>query len=81
MSNNETNLLIYLDTNVYARPFDDQTRVTIQAEADALISIIDAVKVGQLRLLSSDILLIEVHQILNEEKRTNVMEYIRHYRK
>ncbi len=76
MPNSQHTLLIYLDTNVYARPFDDQTRSTIQTEADALLTIIQAVKAGQLRLISSDILLFEVHNILNEEKRTKVLEYI-----
>lgn len=69
-------MLIYLDTNVYSRPFDDQTRSTIQAEADALLTIVEAVKAGRLSLLSSDILLFEVHNILNEEKRAKVMGHI-----
>jgi predicted nucleic acid-binding protein len=73
---NQSKWLIYLDTNVYSRPFDDQTRSRIQAEADALLTIIEAVKAGRLCLLSSDILLFEVHNILNEEKRTKVMEYL-----
>jgi predicted nucleic acid-binding protein len=68
---------MYLDTNVYARPFDDQTQSNIQAEADAFLVIIDAVKAQQLSLISSDILLFEGHHILNEEKRTKVLEYIR----
>ncbi len=60
----------------YARPFDDQTQSAIQTEADALLTIIKAVKAEQLRLISSDILLFEVYNILNEEKRTKVLEYI-----
>jgi hypothetical protein len=74
--NSESILLIYLDTNVYSRPFDNQTQSTIQTEADALLTIIEAVKAEQLSLLSSNILLFEVHHIFNEEKRTKVMEYI-----
>ncbi len=73
----EEKLLIYLDTNVYSRPFDDQTQSTIQAEADAFLNIIEAVKVQRLSLISSDILFFEVHNILNEEKQTKVLEYIR----
>jgi len=69
--------LIYLDTNVYARPFDDQNRTTIQAEADAFLTIIEAVNARRLMLLSSDILLFEVHNILSEDKRTKVLEYIK----
>jgi hypothetical protein len=69
-----------LDTNVYSRPFDDQTRSVIQTEADALLTIIEAVKAEQLSLLSSDILFFEVHKILNEEKRTKVLEYLTYAR-
>jgi predicted nucleic acid-binding protein len=62
---------------VYARPFDDQNRSTIQAEADAFLTIIEVVNAKRLRLLSSDILFFEVHNILNEDKRTKVLEYIK----
>ncbi len=40
--------LIYLDTNVYARPFDDQTQLAIQAEANAFLAILAAVKADRL---------------------------------
>jgi hypothetical protein len=48
--------LIYLDTNAYSRPFDDQTQTDIQAEANAFLDIIAEVKRGKLLLLGSDIL-------------------------
>lgn len=76
MPSSQPTLRMYLETNVYSRPFDDQTRSTIQAEADAFLTIIDAVRAGRLSLLSSDILLFEAYHILNEEKRTKVMEYL-----
>jgi predicted nucleic acid-binding protein len=76
VSNNQPPL-IYFDTNVYARPFDDQNRSTIQAEADSFLRLIEAVNSRHLRLLSSDILLFEVYNILNEDKRTKVLEYIK----
>ncbi|MGH9837301.1 MAG: hypothetical protein ACREEM_00780 [Blastocatellia bacterium] len=60
--------LIYLDTNVYARPFDDQTQPAIQGEADAFQIIISAVKAQKLRLLGSDILAFEVAQVLSDDK-------------
>ena len=34
--------LIYLDTNAYSRPFDDQTQIDIQAEANAFLEIMPA---------------------------------------
>lgn len=67
---------IYLDTNVYTRPFDDQTRSTIQEEANAFLEIITNVKSGTLQLLGSDILSFEVANILSEDKRTKVEAHL-----
>jgi hypothetical protein len=52
--------LIYFDTNVYSRPFDDQTKAGIAAEANAFLEIVEAVRAGKLKLVGSDILLFEV---------------------
>lgn len=75
MSNNALTL-IYLDTNVYARPFDDQTQATIQAEANAFLEIMAEVKSGKLLLLGSDILAFEAVNILSEEKSTKVAAHL-----
>ena len=74
IDNNST--LICLDTNVYSRPFDDQTQADIQAEANAFLEIIAEVKNGKLLLLGSDILDFEVHNVLNAEKRTKIEDYL-----
>ena len=68
--------LIYLDTNAYSRPFDDQTQTDIQAEANAFLEIIAEVKNGKLLLLGSDILDFEVPNVLNEEKRIKIENYL-----
>ncbi|PYP82452.1 MAG: hypothetical protein DMF61_26410 [Blastocatellia bacterium AA13] len=68
--------LIYLDTNVYSRPFDDQTPNDIQAEANAFLEIIADVQAKRLALLGSDILDFEVQNILSEEKRAKVKDYL-----
>lgn len=68
--------LIYLDTNVYSRPFDDQTQIDIQEEANAFLEILAEVEANRLTLLSSDILSFEVQNILSEEKRANVKDYL-----
>lgn len=68
--------LIYLDTNAYSRPFDDQTQPDIQAEANAFLEIIVEVKAGKLALLGSDILDFEVQNILSEEKRAKIEDYL-----
>jgi predicted nucleic acid-binding protein len=67
---------IYLDTNVYSRPFDDQVKAGIAAEANAFLEIVDAIKAGNLKLVSSDILLFEVYNILSEDKRAKVESYL-----
>jgi hypothetical protein len=60
-------MLIYLDTNVYSRPFDDQTNEKFQVEANAFLKILAEVKTGTLNLLSSAILKFEVDEALDEE--------------
>ena len=68
--------VVYLDTNVYSRPFDDQTQADIQAEANAFIEIMAEVKKGRLLLLCSDILEFEVNNILSAGKCAKVREYL-----
>lgn len=68
--------LIYLDTNVYSRPFDDQTQIDIQEEANAFLEILAEVEANRLTLLCSDILTFEIQNILGEEKRANVKDYL-----
>lgn len=72
----KTPMLIYLDTNVYSRPFDDQTQFAIQEEANAFLEIIQAVETEDLALICSDILVFEVDNILIEEKRARVRDYL-----
>ncbi|MCI0622694.1 MAG: PIN domain-containing protein [Acidobacteria bacterium] len=67
-------ILIYLDTNVYSRPFDDQTQADIQEEANAFLEIMAEIKAGKLTLLGSDILDFEAHNILSEEKRAKIKD-------
>ncbi len=68
--------LIYLDTNVYARPFDDQGRPGVQEETNAFLEIISEVRAERLALLCSDILMFEVCNILDSEKRAKVEDYL-----
>ena len=45
-----------MDTNVYNRPFDDQTQPRIWLEALALVVILQMVKAGEVELVSSSVL-------------------------
>lgn len=67
---------IYLDTNVYSRPFDDQTQPGIREEANAFLEIVSEIKDKRLALLGSDILAFEVYNILSGAKRTKVKKYL-----
>jgi predicted nucleic acid-binding protein len=69
-------MLVYLDTSVYCRPFDDQTQQRIIEEADAFEGIIDRAKAGAVTLLLSDILVYEVSNILTPQKRVEVEKYL-----
>ena len=73
---NSNSTLIYLDTNVYSRPFDDQTQPDIQEEANAFLEIVREIEAERFALLCSDILEFEVHNILDKEKRAQVEDYL-----
>lgn len=44
---------IYLDTNIYNRPFDDQSQVKIRLETIAIFSILQKIKNKELKLIWS----------------------------
>lgn len=62
-------MTIYLDTNVYNRPFDDLSQERILEEAFAFIEIYSFVVRGTLKCISSDILKFEVHNTSDEVRR------------
>ncbi len=68
--------LIYLDTNVYSRPFDDQTQSDIQEEANAFLEIVREIKAERFTLLCSDILEFEIYNVLDKEKRAQIEDYL-----
>ena len=69
-------MLIYLDTNVYSRPFDNQNKPEIRSEADAFMDIVSEIKSEKFTVLCSDILMFEVYNILSEDKRNKVKSYL-----
>ena len=69
-------VLVYFDTNMYSRLFDDQTQPHIEKEANACLEIIQAIKMKRLILLGSDIVLFEVYNILEPEKQAKVENYL-----
>lgn len=62
-------MLIYLDTNVYCRPTDDQSKTNIRKETEAFLDIQKLVHKEKIKLLGSDILRYEITKIVNVHKR------------
>jgi hypothetical protein len=70
-------MLIYCDTNVYYRPFNDQTPLRIRREAIAFATIIEWVEKEKIGLLKSEILEFEIEQTRDSEIRSKVQTYLR----
>jgi len=51
---------IYLDTNVFARLFDDRSHPTVEIEAQAALILFTLIESKKLTCLSSDILKLEI---------------------
>jgi predicted nucleic acid-binding protein len=66
---------IYVDTCGWGRPYDDLTRVTIQAEATAIVNAINVCKAEGFSIIGSPMLTFEINEIKNIEIRRKVMEY------
>ncbi len=70
-------MIIYLDTNVYFRPFNDQTQTRIRQEAEAFVKILDQVEEGEIELLKSEILEFEIEQVSDAELKNKVETYLK----
>jgi len=68
---------VYLDTNVYCRPFDDQSDRRIHAESDAFIEIADTALRGKIIVVSSDYVKFEIEKIADPLKRKDVRGFER----
>jgi len=63
---------IYLDNCCLNRPFDDQTQVRIRLEAEAVLLILSYVEQGKWSWLGSDVLIDELEQTPDLEKRSRL---------
>lgn len=64
---------IYLDTNVWGRPFDEQTQERIRREADAFFKILDGVYYRREHVIIGSLILEdEIEQIKETEKKIAV---------
>ena len=65
------------DTNVYCRPFDDQSDRRIRKESDACVEIADAALRGKIVIVSSDYMKFEIEKIVDPLKRKDVRGFER----
>jgi predicted nucleic acid-binding protein len=68
---------VYLDTNVYCRPFDDQSDRRIRKESDTFIEIADAALRGQIVIVSSDYVKFEIERIVDPLKKKDIKGFER----
>lgn len=68
---------VYLDTNVYCRPFDNQSDKRIRRESEAFIEIVDASSRSEIVLVSSDYVKFEIENIMGPLKRKDVRGFER----
>ena len=68
---------VYLDTNVYCRPMDDQSDSRIHEEAEAFLQIADKAERGKIEIVSSDYVKFEIEQIKDHLKRKNIQGFER----
>ena len=70
---------IYLDTNIYCRPLDDQNQSRIALEAKACIMVLGTIEKGDLLSFGSDILLFELSQT-NKIKQSYIMPFTKFWK-
>ena len=63
---------IYLDTCIYCRPFDDQSQDRIKKETEAFAELLEIAEMGKIILVSSDVLIDELEEIVDPRKSIEV---------
>jgi predicted nucleic acid-binding protein len=67
---------IYFDCCCFQRPFDDQIQPRIKVEAEAVLAIFALAQNGDVELLASDILLFEINQTPEMQRRNDVLAFL-----
>jgi len=63
---------IYLDVCCLNRPFDDQSQDRVHLEAEAVITVIERCQKGKSRLVSSEVIDLEISRIPDPDKKNKV---------
>lgn len=69
-------LKVYLDTNAYCRPFDDQANSKIRKEAFAVQALLEQIESGKLDLITSDVLLFELNGVKDDNKKIKALTLV-----
>jgi predicted nucleic acid-binding protein len=67
---------IYFDNCSLQRPLDDQSQPRVEAETEAIIEILRLCERGDLTLISSDILELEIDEISDSERRKTSLKIL-----
>lgn len=67
---------VYLDTCTVQRPLDSKTQIRIVLEAEAVQGVIALCERGELRLVSSDMLMFEIKRIVHPIRRDYALQLL-----
>ncbi|MCD7846946.1 MAG: PIN domain-containing protein [Oscillospiraceae bacterium] len=64
---------VYLDSCCYNRPFDGTTQERVNVEADAILRILRKGEIGEIEIIGSEIILLELWNMSDLVKKQNVL--------
>ena len=67
---------IYLDVCCWNRPFDDQTQARVHLEAEAVLAVVSEIEGGQLQLLHSEVVDLEIANAPDLKRRERLQSLI-----
>jgi predicted nucleic acid-binding protein len=69
-------ILLYFDTNILCRPFDDQRIRRIRRETEAFERILEKIRDNEAAFVTSEILVFEIQRIISPTKRAKASGYL-----
>ena len=76
MDAQESNYKIYLDVCCLNRPFDDWTQERIRLEGEAILSIMECIRVRKWQLATSEAIQVELEKMRNLDKLENILKLL-----
>jgi hypothetical protein len=64
---------VYFDVSCLNRPYDDQRQLRVRLEAEAILLALRQVDIGEWAHLSSDMAVVEINAMPDEERRRRVL--------